>query len=85
MDSSTGDEKDIGHNYTTRPELDSDPAIGKAGPFMWSTRQIIAAVSLSILWVGEFRPFLLQVSTHNLSRITGSFILHWWHTVLHGS
>jgi MFS family permease len=57
MDSSIGDEKNSGQNDTTHPHLESYPEIGKAGPFRWSTRQIIAGVSLSILWVGEFIPF----------------------------
>lgn len=82
MDSSARDEKDLGHNVATKFDLESDAEIDKAGS-RWSKRQIIATVSLSILWVGESIPsYLLQVSTHSPSRITSSFVLHWRHTFL---
>jgi hypothetical protein len=82
MDSSTRDEKGLGHNVATKPDLESDrEEIGKTGP-RWSKRQIIATVSLSILWVGEFTPHPLPVSAHSLSRLTSSFVLHWRHTFL---
>jgi hypothetical protein len=84
MDSPARDEKGSDHSYTAQPELESDPRISEASSFRWSKRQILATVSLSILWVGKFYLSTLQASTHKLPRITSTFIFHWWSAVLHG-
>ena len=86
MDSSTGDEKSS-HNHAAQADLESSSDIAKAGPFKWSTRQIIAAVSLSILWVGESTVKFLHANTLLMasSRLTSPSIFHWRNTVIHGS
>jgi hypothetical protein len=60
MDSSTGSEKNSDRNNTIQTDLESSSDIAKAGHFKWSTRQTIAAVSLSILWVGELTPYSIR-------------------------
>jgi hypothetical protein len=53
MDSSTPDEKEYYHNDPSNPHIESFTENGQRDNIKWSTRQIIATTSLSMLFAGE--------------------------------
>lgn len=82
MDSSVLEEKHSSN--IDNSHLESDSSIGKDESVNWTTRQVIAAVSLSILWVGEFLVLPLGFEPfNNMFRLAGSPLFYWGHAIIY--
>jgi hypothetical protein len=86
MERSTSEEKQSINNDKSHSHIESGSPADKNVSVVWTARQVIAAVSLSILWVGEFSTlFSASEQPNNMFRLTGSLVFYWSYTVLHGS